>query len=137
MLCRWEKNKKRGAFFRPQERDLLVGQDEDRGLCQLLVVQHVRQLLAGLADSLLVGRVHHEDDPLGVLVVVPPQLADLLLASNVPHREGDVTVLDLLHVEACGKRATGGKHKEGRGSVRVRREKGRKTAKNERMKRNG
>ena len=37
---------------------------------------------------------------LGVLEVVAPERADLVLAANVPHREADVLVLDRLDVEA-------------------------------------
>lgn len=35
-----------------------------------------------------------------VLEVVAPERADLILASDVPHGEVDVLVLDRLHVEA-------------------------------------
>ena len=37
---------------------------------------------------------------LGVLEVVPPQRADLVLAADVPHGEADVLVLNGLDVEA-------------------------------------
>ena len=38
---------------------------------------------------------------LGVLEVVSPQGADLVLATDVPHGEADVFVLHRLHVEPC------------------------------------
>ena len=40
---------------------------------------------------------------LSVLVVVPPQGADLVLATDVPDREADVLVLHSLHVEPDGR----------------------------------
>ena len=35
------------------------------------------QLVAGLADTVAIVRVDHEDQTLGVLEVMPPQRADL------------------------------------------------------------
>ena len=51
-------------------------------------------------DAVAVERVHHEDQPVGVVEVMAPQRAQLLLAAHVPHREHHVLVLHLLHVEA-------------------------------------
>jgi hypothetical protein len=53
-------------------------------------------LFAGVATLASHGRT------LGVLVVVAPERADLVLAADVPHRERDVLVLDGLDVEADG-----------------------------------
>ena len=53
-----------------------------------------------LADPLAVVGVDDEDESLGVLEVVAPQRADLVLTADVPHGEADVLVLDRLHVEA-------------------------------------
>ena len=36
-----------------------------------------------------------------VLEVVPPEGADLVLTTDIPHSEGNVLVLHSLHVEAC------------------------------------
>ena len=52
------------------------------------------QLVVSLIDAVLVVRVHHEDQALGALVVVPPERADLVLAADVPRRELDILVLD-------------------------------------------
>lgn len=41
------------------------------------LIQHSVQLVAGLAYAVAVVAVHHEDEALGVLEVVPPQGADL------------------------------------------------------------
>ena len=51
---------------------------------------------AGIATLASHGRT------LGVLVVVAPERANLVLAADVPHRERDVLVLDGLDVEADG-----------------------------------
>lgn len=53
-----------------------------------------------LADPLAIVGVDDEDESLGVLEVVAPQRADLVLAADVPHGEADVLVLDGLHVES-------------------------------------
>ena len=55
-------------------------------------------------DTVPIIRVHHKDQPLGVLIVMPPQGADLVLSPHVPHSEGDVLVLHRLHVETEGGR---------------------------------
>ena len=87
-------------FFSSSPTNLLVGKDEHDGVAQLVLGQHARQLLAGLADTLPVVAVDHKDQALRVLEVVPPQRADLVLAADVPHRKANVLVLDRLHVEA-------------------------------------
>ena len=53
-----------------------------------------------LAHTVAIVGVHDENDTLGVLVIVAPQRADLVLASDVPNGERDILVLDSLHVEA-------------------------------------
>ena len=53
-----------------------------------------------LADPLAIVGVDDEDESLGVLEVVAPQRADLVLAADVPHGEADVLVLDGLYVES-------------------------------------
>ena len=53
-----------------------------------------------LADPLAIVGVDDEDESLGVLEVVAPQRADLVLAADVPHGEANVLVLDRLDVEA-------------------------------------
>eukprot|EP00327_Prymnesium_parvum_P018964 CAMPEP_0113240970 /NCGR_PEP_ID=MMETSP0008_2-20120614/6546_1 /TAXON_ID=97485 /ORGANISM="Prymnesium parvum" /LENGTH=245 /DNA_ID=CAMNT_0000088345 /DNA_START=136 /DNA_END=874 /DNA_ORIENTATION=- /assembly_acc=CAM_ASM_000153 len=79
---------------------LLVGEDEQNRLAELILVQHAVELVASLADAVAIVGVHDEDDALRVLVVVAPQGPDLVLPAHVPHGEGDVLVLNRLHVEA-------------------------------------
>jgi hypothetical protein len=58
------------------------------------------KLVMGLFDSVPIVGVHHEDEPLRVLVVVLPQPSDLVLAADIPYREVHVLVLEGLDVEA-------------------------------------
>lgn len=80
---------------------LLVGEHQEHGVAQLVLVEHAVELVAGFAHAVAIVAVHHKDETLGVLEVVPPQGADLVLAPDVPHGERDVLVLDRLDVEAC------------------------------------
>ena len=79
---------------------LLVGEDEEVRVPQLVFLQHLLQLVVRLADPLSVVGVDDEDESLGVLEVVAPQRADLVLTADVPHGEANVLVLDRLDVEA-------------------------------------
>lgn len=79
---------------------LLVGEDEEKSVPQLVLVEHALQLLAGLDHTVTIVAVDDEDDALGVLEVMPPQRTDLVLSTDIPHGELDVLVLDSLNVEA-------------------------------------
>lgn len=79
---------------------LLVGEDQQAGVAQLVLVQHALKLLTGLDDTIAIVAVDDEDDTLGVLEVVPPQRTNLVLATDIPHGERNVPVLDGLDVEA-------------------------------------
>jgi hypothetical protein len=97
---------------------LLVGEHEQERVPELILVEHALQLLARLRDTLSVVRVDDEDNALRVLEVcshatpsaatrekfakrrtMPPERANLVLAADVPHGEGNVLVLDSLDVE--------------------------------------
>lgn len=79
---------------------LLVGEDEQDGISQLILVQHTLEFLSGLDDTIPIVAVDDEDDALGVLEVVSPQRTDLVLTTDIPHGELDVLVLNSLDVEA-------------------------------------
>mmetsp|Transcript_114119 Transcript_114119/g.369105 ORF Transcript_114119/g.369105 Transcript_114119/m.369105 type:complete len:271 (-) Transcript_114119:23-835(-) len=81
---------------------LLVRQYQHCGVPHLLHGQHLGELLPGVLHTILVTAVHHEGGSLcaHVVVVVPPQLAVLVLPADVPNCEVDVLVLHDLHVEA-------------------------------------
>ena len=81
---------------------LLVGKDEENGVTELVLVEHALELLASLDDTVAIVAVDDEDDALGVLEVMPPERADLVLATDIPHCELDVLVLHRLDVEAWG-----------------------------------
>merc|ERR1719313_1952482 len=82
---------------------LLVGKDENHRVPELILVQHAVQLLLRVVDTVAIVRVHNEDQALRVLVVMAPQRADLILATDVPDSEADVLVLNSLDVEPDGR----------------------------------
>lgn len=80
---------------------LLVGENQKEGITKLVLVQHALQLLAGLDNTVPIVAVNHENDTLGVLEVVAPEGADLVLTTDIPHGKLNVLVLDGLDVETC------------------------------------
>jgi len=66
---------------------LLVGEDKQKSITELILIQHALQLLTRLGHTLTIIGVDDEDNALSVLEVMPPERADLVLASDVPHRE--------------------------------------------------
>jgi hypothetical protein len=80
---------------------LLVGEDEKKSISKFVLVQHALQFLAGFDDTITIVGINDEDDTLSILEVVSPQRSDLVLATNVPHCELNVLVLDSLDVKAC------------------------------------
>ena len=51
---------------------LLVGEDEERGAQQPLLPQQGVELLLAVLQPPLVGRVHHPDQTVGRLEIIPP-----------------------------------------------------------------
>ena len=82
---------------------LLVGEDEEKGITELVLVEHALELLTGLDDTVAIVGVDDEDDTLGVLEVMSPERTDLVLSTDIPHGELNVLVLDGLDVETCRK----------------------------------
>ena len=80
---------------------LLVGEDEEKSITELVLVEHALELLTGLDDTVAIVGVDDEDDTLGVLEVMSPERTDLVLSTDIPHGELNVLVLDGLDVEAC------------------------------------
>lgn len=58
------------------------------------------ELTGCTANAFSILAVHHINQPVGVVEVVPPEWTELFLAANIPHCEENVLVLHLLHVEA-------------------------------------
>lgn len=81
---------------------LLVGEDKEKSISELILVQHALQLLAGLNNTIAIVGIDNEDDTLGVLEVMSPERSDLVLSSDIPHGELNVLVLDGLDVESDG-----------------------------------
>jgi len=53
----------------------------------------------GLSDTFAIIAIDDKDETLSVLEVVTPERTDLILATDIPHGEVDVLVLDSLHIE--------------------------------------
>jgi len=83
---------------------LLIGKNQQDCILQSLLLQHALQLLLSQLDPLAINTVDHIDEGMGVLEVVFPQLADLVLSSDVPHLELYVLVFNRLHVETDRRR---------------------------------
>lgn len=66
---------------------LFVGEDEENGISEFVLVQHTIQLLASLTNSLPIVAIDHEDQSLGVGEVVSPERSDLVLTTDVPDSE--------------------------------------------------
>jgi len=82
---------------------LLVGKDEKDGVAELILSEHLVELVVGLGDTLTIVGIDHKDETLSVLEIVPPERTDLILTSDIPHGEVDVLVLDSFHIETdCG-----------------------------------
>ena len=78
---------------------LLVGEDQQNGVSELILVEHALKLLTSLDNTVAIVAVDDEDDTLGVLEVMSPERTDLVLTTDIPHGELDVLVLDSLDVE--------------------------------------
>jgi hypothetical protein len=52
-------------------------------------------------DPVPITAIHHINECVSVIEVVPPQGPQLFLPTHVPHREYHILVLDLFHVETC------------------------------------
>ena len=81
---------------------LLVGEDQEKSITELVLVEHALELLTGLDDTVAIVGVNDEDDTLGVLEVMSPERTDLVLSTDIPHGELNVLVLDCLDVETWG-----------------------------------
>jgi hypothetical protein len=91
----------RGALWWAYRQILLVGENQEHSVPELVLVQHSLELLTGLNNTVAIVAVDNEDDTLGVLEVMPPERADLVLTTDIPHGELDVLVLYGLDVETC------------------------------------
>lgn len=81
---------------------LLVGKHQQHCIPKLILLQHLLEFISRLLDPLPVIAVHHKDEALSVLEVVPPQRPNLILASDIPDCETDVLIFHCFHIEAYG-----------------------------------
>ena len=79
---------------------LLVGKDEQDGILEFFLGEHLVELFTVLINSFAIVGVHDVDEALCVGVVVPPQESNLILTTDVPHVETNVLVLYGLNIEA-------------------------------------
>lgn len=78
---------------------LFVGKDQEKRIPQLIFVQHSLQFLPSLDNTIAIIAVDNEDDPLGILEIMPPQRSDFVLPTDIPDRELNVFVFHCLDVE--------------------------------------
>lgn len=67
--------------------NLFVCEAEQDSVPELILIKHPVQLIPGLVNSFSIVAIHHEDEALGVLEVVPPQGPDLVLTTDIPNCE--------------------------------------------------
>jgi hypothetical protein len=79
---------------------LLVGENEEKSIPKLILVEHALQLFPSLDNSVTIVAVNDEDDTLGILEVMSPQRPDLILSTNIPDSELNVLIFDGLDVKA-------------------------------------
>lgn len=78
---------------------MLVGENKEKGISKLILVEHALQLFPSFDNSVTIVAVNNEDDTLGVLEVMSPQRSDLVLSTNIPYGELNVLVFDSLNIE--------------------------------------
>jgi hypothetical protein len=79
---------------------LLVGENEEKSIPKLVLVEHALQLFPSLDNSVTIVAINNEDDTLGILEVMSPQRSDLVLSTNIPDSELNVLIFDGLDVKA-------------------------------------
>lgn len=67
---------------------LLVGEDEEKSITELILVQHALKLLTSLADTVAIVGIDNEDDTLSVLEVYLVQVGNkrLYRLASTSHR---------------------------------------------------
>ena len=81
---------------------LLVSEYQKDGITKLVFVQHSVHLITSSIDTVRIIGIHHENESLGILVIVSPERADLILTTDIPYSKGDVLVFDGLDIETDG-----------------------------------
>ena len=81
---------------------LFVGEDEEDGILELIFRQHFLEFLSSDFHSFFIRRVDNVDQGLSVLIVMFPELSDLVLSSDIPNCELNILELDCFNVESDG-----------------------------------
>ena len=81
---------------------LFVSKNEKGSILKFVFWKHLLEFFSGNIHSFFVRWVNNIDESLGVLIVVLPQLSDLILSSDIPDCEFDLLELDGLDVESDG-----------------------------------
>ena len=66
---------------------LLVGIDEDDSILKLLIIYHFMKFFTGIINSISIIGINNKDNALSVGVIMPPELSNLILTSDIPHME--------------------------------------------------
>lgn len=82
---------------------LLVGKDKKDGIPQLVFIKHALELFPCLDNTITIVGVDDKDDTLGILKVMSPEWADLVLATDIPDGKSNVLILDRLDIKANGR----------------------------------
>ena len=88
------------AFNSTNWQILLVGENQEKGVPQLILIEHALQFLPCLDNSVAIIAINDEDDTLGVLEVMSPKRSDLVLSTNIPYSELNVLVFNSLDIKA-------------------------------------
>ncbi len=80
---------------------MLVGENKEKSIPELVLVEHALQFFPSLNDTVTIVAIDDEDNTLGILEIMPPQRSDLVLSTNIPYGELNVLVFDSLDVKAC------------------------------------
>mmetsp|Transcript_267 Transcript_267/g.2120 ORF Transcript_267/g.2120 Transcript_267/m.2120 type:complete len:229 (-) Transcript_267:214-900(-) len=79
---------------------LFIGKDKQSTVPHQRILDDRLEFARCSPNPLAVQRIHHVDQTVGVVEIVPPKWSQLLLTTHVPHRELYVLVLHLLYVES-------------------------------------
>lgn len=79
---------------------LFIGKDKQSTVPHQRILNDRFEFACRSPNPLAVQRIHHIDQTVGVVEIVPPKWSQLLLTTHIPHRELHVLVLYLLYVES-------------------------------------
>ena len=85
---------------------LLVSKHKNHSVLEFFFWKHFVELFSCIIHSISVIAIYNEDKALSVLVIVSPERSDFVLTTYIPNCEGNVFLVDCLHIETnrwnCG-----------------------------------